>query len=151
MRQYRFVWVALTFGTLVSLAACGYGATATATTGGATGASGYGYDAPTSGASGAASPATTGTAPVDVKLSEFKIDMPGSIAAGVTDFRVTNTGTTIHNFEVSGNGIEKQFDTNLKPGETQSLRLELKPGTYTIYCPVGTHKDKGMQVDLVVR
>lgn len=150
MRHSRFVWIVLLCIATLSLAACGYGATPTAIDG-ASGASGYGYGVPATGAGAAASPATTGGATVEVRLSEFKIDMPSSIAAGMTTFKVSDTGAVAHNFELQGNGLDKKFDTNLKPGETKTLQLELKPGVYTVFCPVGTHRENGMTMQLTVR
>jgi uncharacterized cupredoxin-like copper-binding protein len=39
----------------------------------------------------------------------------------------------------------------LNPGETKTLLVELKPGTYEVYCPVPGHKPHGMSLDLTVR
>jgi len=80
---------------------------------------------------------------VEVKLTEFSIAMPTTVPPGPVTFSVTNAGTMEHNFEVEGQGLEKKFETNLKPGETQSLRVDLPAGTYTIYCPVDDHKARG--------
>ena len=89
-------------------------------------------------------------AAIEVKLSEYKIDMPKTVPAGSTTFEVTNTGKEPHNFEIEGNGIEKRVGA-LKPGETKTLLVELKPGTYEVYCPVPGHKSHGMSLDLTVR
>lgn len=148
MRYSRFVPFILAAGVLITLTACG--ATATATPGSAAaGSSGSRYSAPAGGA--AATTAPTSGATVDVRLTEFSIAMPATIDAGSTTFKVTNAGSAVHNFVVSLNGVDRKFDANLNPGETKTLQLDLQPGTYTIYCPVGSHKDKGMQVDLVVK
>jgi len=56
----------------------------------------------------------------------------------------------MHNFEIEGNGIEKRVG-KLNPGETKTLLVELKPGTYEVYCPVPGHKSHGMSLDLTVR
>jgi uncharacterized cupredoxin-like copper-binding protein len=97
------------------------------------------------------SPAATQNAPVEVKLSEFKIEMPASIPAGVTAFKVTNVGKANHNFEIEGNNIEKKFDTILKPGETNTLEVQLSPGEYEVYCPIGNHEAMGMALKLTVK
>ena len=99
---------------------------------------------------GAASPAATGGNTVEVELSEFNIEMPRSIPAGMTTFRVTNVGTIPHNFQVEGQGINRVFDTNLQPGATETMEVELRPGTYQVYCPVGNHRQLGMQLELRV-
>ena len=88
---------------------------------------------------------------VEVKLTEYKIEMPASVNAGATTFTVTNTGKETHGFEVEGNGIEKALKPRLKKGESGSLQVDLKPGTYKVYCPVLGHKGRGMSLDLTVK
>jgi uncharacterized cupredoxin-like copper-binding protein len=88
---------------------------------------------------------------VEVKLTEYKIEMPASVRAGATRFKVTNTGDETHGFEIEGNGIEKALKPRLKKGESGSLQVDLKPGTYKVYCPVRGHKRRGMSLDLTVK
>jgi uncharacterized cupredoxin-like copper-binding protein len=88
---------------------------------------------------------------VDVKLTEYKIEMPASVGAGLTTFKVTNAGEETHGFEVEGNGIEKALKPRLKKGGSSSLQVDLKPGTYKVYCPVHGHKMRGMFLDLTVK
>jgi plastocyanin len=96
------------------------------------------------------SPAARQRSPVKVELTEMSIAMPSSLPAGKTVFQVTNVGEIIHNFEIEGQGIEKEFEENLKPGETKTLEVDLKPGTYRVYCPVGSHAEQGMSMELKV-
>jgi hypothetical protein len=86
----------------------------------------------------------------EVGLTEYGIAMPTSLPAGSQTFRVTNNGTTEHNFEVEGQGIEEAFEANLEPGVTQTMQLNLEPGTYEVYCPVGNHRDQDMEMQLTV-
>lgn len=86
---------------------------------------------------------------VDVKLSEFKIDMPNALRAGPILFRVTNAGTVQHGFKIEGQGMNSQIDGNLNPGETKNLLVNLAAGTYRVYCPVDGHRDQGMLVNLM--
>lgn len=88
---------------------------------------------------------------VEVTLTEYKIEMPASAVAGATTFKVTNAGKEVHSFEVEGNGIEKEIKPDMKVGETKTLQVDLKPGTYKVYCPVGGHEKLGMSVDLTVK
>jgi uncharacterized cupredoxin-like copper-binding protein len=88
---------------------------------------------------------------VEVKLTEYKIEMPASVSAGATTFEVTNAGEGTHCFEIEGNGIEKALKPRLKKGESGSLQMDLKPGTYKVYCPVLGHKRRGMSLDLTVK
>ena len=87
---------------------------------------------------------------VMVSLMEFAIDMPSELPAGPTTFEVTNNGTIEHNFEVEGQGIEEELPENLPPGASGTLTVDLAPGTYEVYCPIGNHADEGMRVELTV-
>lgn len=87
---------------------------------------------------------------VEVGLTEFEINMPTSLPAGPTTFEVTNNGTVEHNFEIEGQDLEQEFESNLSPGSTESMQVDLQPGTYEVYCPVGNHADIGMMMELTV-
>ncbi len=87
---------------------------------------------------------------VAVGLDEYKIKMPKKLPAGLTAFVVTNQGDEDHNFEVERGDWETEFEANLKPGETGVLFATLKKGDYEIYCPVGDHRGKGMELELSV-
>jgi len=39
---------------------------------------------------------------------------------------------------------------NVDPGSSGEVTVELEPGSYTIYCPVGNHREQGMEGTLVV-
>ncbi|HET9506547.1 MAG TPA: cupredoxin domain-containing protein, partial [Gaiellaceae bacterium] len=39
---------------------------------------------------------------------------------------------------------------NVDPGAAGEVTVELASGTYTLYCPVGNHRDQGMEGTLVV-
>jgi plastocyanin len=99
-----------------------------------------------------AAAADTGPAVVDVTLTEFAIDMPTEIPAGATRFSIANNGNAPHNFVVEGEGISRRLANNLQPGQTGSLNVDLAPGSYTIFCPVGegAHRSQGMEVALTV-
>jgi plastocyanin len=112
------------------------------------GAAGSDDQAPAGGTE--ASPASAQTITAEVGLTEYAIQMPVSLAAGPQLFRVTNKGASVHNLEVEGLGIEETFESNLSPGETQTMRLNLEPGTYEVYCPVGKHREQGMEMQLSV-
>ncbi len=93
----------------------------------------------------------TAAAPTqEVHLIEYQIHMPKSLSAGRIAFNVENGGKEDHAFEIEGNGVHQQT-TVLKRGDTTALEVDLKPGTYTVYCPVDGHKDKGMTTTLVVK
>jgi glucose/arabinose dehydrogenase/uncharacterized cupredoxin-like copper-binding protein len=87
---------------------------------------------------------------VAVSLMEFAIAMPTELPAGPTTFAITNDGTIEHNFEVEGQGIEEELPENLAPGASGTLTVDLAPGTYEVYCPVGDHAGEGMRLELTV-
>ncbi len=87
---------------------------------------------------------------VDILLDEYSIDMPMTVRAGQVTFRVRNGGSEIHNFEIEGNGLERSFPSDLRPGEVRTLTVDLEPGTYDVYCPVADHARRGMSRQLTV-
>jgi|GEM_PF-310223 len=87
---------------------------------------------------------------VEVRLTEFKIEMPLQLRAGRTLFKVSNVGGMFHRFEVEGVGIEEEIEPGLDTGQTKTLELDLKPGIYEVYCPVHGHKKAGMSLRLKV-
>jgi uncharacterized cupredoxin-like copper-binding protein len=99
----------------------------------------------------AATVADSAKGSVEVKLAEYKIEMPPLMGAGAITFNVTNMGKETHGFEIEGSGIEKALKPRLKKGESGSLQVDLKPGTYKVYCPVLGHKRHGMFLDLTVK
>ena len=99
-----------------------------------------------------AAPAPKGGAAVNVKLSEWKVELSErTISAGAVTFTVANVGSIPHAFEVEGQGIEQETAV-IQPGASATLTLTLKPGKYEIYCPVGndSHKKLGMETELNV-
>jgi uncharacterized cupredoxin-like copper-binding protein len=98
---------------------------------------------------------TEGTPPaegaaVEVVLTEFAIDMPTSVPAGTVSFDIANSGEMAHNFEIEGGGLEESLDEDLGPNQAETLTVELEAGTYTVYCPIGDHREQGMEVELQV-
>ena len=90
---------------------------------------------------------------IDVSLTDFKIDPanPRIAKAGQVEFRVKNDGGTVHNLEVEGPNGETELPSNLNPGQTGTLKVDLSaPGKYEWYCPVGEHRDFGMEGEVTV-
>jgi plastocyanin len=87
---------------------------------------------------------------VEVTLTEFDIEMPTVLTAGEITFNISNEGDAPHSFEIEGEGIEEALYDPLSAGQTASLRVELLPGTYRIYCPVADHEDHGMELEITV-
>jgi len=88
--------------------------------------------------------------PVEVRLSEYSIDMPHTLPAGPTSFLVRNEGKKNHSFKIEGPGITGMLEKPIGPGATSTLTLTLQPGDYKVYCPIGSHETKGMTMTLKV-
>ncbi len=91
-----------------------------------------------------------GGQPVQVILSNMDIDMPSTLPEGRTLFTVRNEGDVEHSFEIEGQGIEKELEQHLQPGEVMTIEVDLQPGEYRVYCPVADHADRGMETTLTV-
>ena len=87
-----------------------------------------------------------------VSETDFAIDPADpTVKAGTVTIEVTNDGQTTHNLEVEGPDDEVELDSDLAPGESGTMEVDLsKPGTYEWYCPVGNHADQGMKGTLTV-
>jgi uncharacterized cupredoxin-like copper-binding protein len=95
---------------------------------------------------------TTASAPkaVTATETEFKIALPSStIAAGSYSFDVKNDGKIEHDFVIKGNGVDEKTPT-IGAGKSATLDVDLKPGTYDVYCSIPGHKQAGMDVKLTV-
>src|SRR3712207_4115878 len=77
--------------------------------------------------------------------AEITLDKPGTYV-----FKAVNSGDTVHALEVEGEGIEEETQ-EIQPGQSATLKVELAAGTYELYCPVGGHKEEGMEGTLTVK
>jgi plastocyanin len=71
-----------------------------------------------------------------------------SAAAGSVTIKLVNESSVPHAVEVEGNGVEEESET-VTGGETE-LTVDLEAGEYTFYCPVGQHRQNGMEGTLTV-
>ena len=103
-----------------------------------------------SGGRGGGSEAAGGGEAVEISATEYKFD-PSEVTpkAGEVTFTLANDGSAEHNLEVEGNGIEEVSDT-IGGGQSTELAVELKPGTYEMYCAIDGHKDLGMEGKITV-
>jgi hypothetical protein len=82
---------------------------------------------------------------IQVQLLEYEIRMPEVIPSGHQTLHIANAGTRPHNFAIEGNEVSQKLADDLMRGDTTELTLDLKPGTYTVYCPVDQHRGRGMR------
>ncbi len=88
------------------------------------------------------------SAPEDGSL---KFDQGGDVTAKAGKVTVTfdNPSSVPHAVEIEGNGVESKTET-VTGGEAPPVEVDLKPGTYEFYCPVGGHEEAGMKGTLTV-
>ena len=89
---------------------------------------------------------------VEVSETEFRLE-PATFTLdepGTYTFRAVNDGSVDHALEVEGGGIEEETDT-IAPRDSAELTVELAAGTYELYCPIGNHREQGMEGSIEVR
>jgi plastocyanin len=100
---------------------------------------------------GEAAPSAGGE-PIEIVETDFALD-PATVTLdepGTYTFRAVNEGGVDHALEIEGHGIEEETEI-LGPGESGELTVEItEPGEYELYCPVGDHKDRGMEGSVTV-
>jgi plastocyanin len=102
----------------------------------------------------ATTPASSGGGGETLKLSadpsQLKFDKSTlSAKAGSVTITMDNPSSLPHAVAVEGNGVDKDGQTVQKGGKS-TITVDLKPGTYTFYCPVDGHRAAGMKGTLKV-
>ncbi len=70
--------------------------------------------------------------------------------AGRAAIEMANPSDIPHAIGARGNGIDDVGETVGRDG-TSSVEVELEPGVYELFCPVGGHEQAGMTAKLTVR
>ena len=131
-------------GTVIVLAAAGCG-------GGGSG----GSTASTASTASSGSGGSGGAAPVKtIRIVEKEYSLsPSSISIskpGLYVLQGVNQGTISHGLAIEGNGIDMDGPI-VSPGQTSTVRVTIsKGGSYEVYCPVGNHKQMGMEGHLTL-
>jgi plastocyanin len=88
---------------------------------------------------------------VEIVLTDFAVEPPaGSLEPGTYTARVVNEGGVVHALKVDGPTGERE-SAELQPGQSVELELDLsEAGEYELTCPVGDHRDRGMEASLAV-
>ncbi|MGZ8868192.1 MAG: hypothetical protein ACXW2P_07590 [Thermoanaerobaculia bacterium] len=95
--------------------------------------------------------AQSATGDQEVQLLEYEIRMPQTLPAGEQAFHVVNAGKELHSLEIEGNGVHSRLPSDLSAGSSAHHAITLKPGTYTVYCPVKDHRQRGMSTTITVQ
>jgi plastocyanin len=140
---------------LLTLAACGSSSnssTSTGSGGGAAAPASSSSSAPSGGGGAAKASAPAGTSAAGaLKVSA---DASGALKfapaalkakAGKVTISFTNPSSAgiSHGLSLEGNGVDKEGKI-VGGGQSTTLTVNLKPGTYTYYCPVPGHRQAGM-------
>jgi plastocyanin len=151
-RAVRALVGVLIAGVAMGIAACGSDSSSSSTGssgGGYGGGSGYGSSKP------ATTKAAAGSGGVALKADEssgLAFDPKTATAkSGKVTLTLTNpsSNSSPHAIAIEGQGVDQAGQT-ASPGSTSTVSLDLKPGKYTFYCPVGGHRAAGMEGTLTV-
>ena len=93
---------------------------------------------------------TVATQQIQVQLTEYEIRLPDTLPAGHQTLHIANAGKLNHNFAIEGNGVSQKLASDLTRGDSTELGIDLKPGTYVVYCPVDKHRGRGMERTITV-
>jgi len=114
----------------------------------------------TAGATGTASPGGTALVPeakagttvlVSVNDNSIVVQDPDAIPPGPAVFTITNIGKSVHNLFIEGPGVSQAAGDDMVPGKTSNINVTLSPGTYTLYCPILDHRQKGEELKLIIK
>src|SRR3954463_7403718 len=100
---------------------------------------------------GAAATGAGGT--VNLTATDFKFSPSDpTVKSGEVTFNEKNDGQVTHSLEIENvNGQDKELEGDVSPGSDGTLKVNLPPGKYEFYCPVGNHKQMGMEGEITVK
>jgi plastocyanin len=88
------------------------------------------------------------SAPSDGSLKFDQGDVTAKAGKVTVDF--SNPSPVPHALDIEGNGVDKGSGT-VTSADSPPFTVDLKPGTYTYYCPVDGHEAAGMKGTLTVK
>jgi plastocyanin len=97
-------------------------------------------------------PAGGASQTIRLSATDFKFDPenPRVEKPGTVKFVTKNDGQAPHALEVEGPSGEAETET-IQPGQSAELSVKLdRGGSFTMYCPVGNHRQMGMEGKVVV-
>ena len=90
-------------------------------------------------------------APTRLEATEFEFS-PAEVTVelGEHEFRIVNGGEVEHALEIHTPGGEVKTG-RVAPGESATVAADLsEAGSYELYCPVGDHRQRGMEGSVTV-
>ncbi len=107
------------------------------------------------GAASAARSGSTPVAPIRADLAEWTLGFAElELDGGRVTFALVNRGNAPHALTIEGGAAGTAIRINspiLRPGQRATLEVDLPPGEYVAYCPVGGHRGLGMEGRILVR
>jgi uncharacterized cupredoxin-like copper-binding protein len=90
---------------------------------------------------------------VDMTAADFKFTPSDpTVKSGEVTFDLKNDGQAPHSLEIEDvNGQDEEIEGDVSPGQSGTLKVNLSPGKYEFYCPVGNHKEMGMEGEITVQ
>lgn len=89
---------------------------------------------------------------IEVGLTEFDLDAdPAQVREGVIEVVARNEGERDHQLAVETSEGELQRTRRLKPGESDAIKVDFRPGRYDVYDPLADHRERGMAATIIVR
>jgi uncharacterized cupredoxin-like copper-binding protein len=101
---------------------------------------------------GAAATGAGGT--VNLTATDFKFNPSDpTVSSGDVSFNEKNDGQVTHSLEIEDvtPGHDQELEGDVSPGQSGTLKANLAPGKYEFYCPVGNHKEMGMEGEITVK
>jgi uncharacterized cupredoxin-like copper-binding protein len=101
---------------------------------------------------GAAATGPGGT--VNLAATDFKFDPSSTtVKSGQVTFNEQNNGQVTHSLEIEDvtPGHDQELEGSVSPGASGNLKVDLKPGKYTFYCPIANHRQMGMEGTITVK
>lgn|SRR5215218_2038222 len=145
-------WGVLTAALLLvsgALAACGGGSDDDSTTSEAGGGGATASQTTEGSTSGGGGATLIETAQESGGLSFSRSDLTAKAGSVTMTLDNPSANQLPHAIEIEGNGVEEETETT-QPGDRASVTVDLRPGRYTFYCPVGDHRAAGMEGTLTV-
>jgi plastocyanin len=99
-------------------------------------------------------PAPAAAAPIKVQASPTALafqEKTLTAKAGENTFDFTNPSAIPHDFAIKDSSGKKLGATKVITKSSDTLKIDLKPGTYEFYCTVPGHEQAGMKGTLTVK
>ncbi|MEV6228787.1 hypothetical protein AB0L88_13045 [Saccharopolyspora shandongensis] len=97
-----------------------------------------------------AGPVGGGSHLVIVKMVDYRLLQPAFLPPGRYTFRAINDGRAPHALQINGPGVANARTPVVQSGQATDLTVDLRRGLYDFWCPVGNHRQMGMQLNVFV-